>query len=52
MPSTKFQINPNHPNSPTPTLPLEGEGEGGGEFGYLKLEFGAYLGFGICYLGF
>jgi hypothetical protein len=36
----KFQINPNHPNSKQSL------------FGHLKLEFGAYLGFGICDLGF
>jgi hypothetical protein len=40
VPSTKFQINPNHPNSKQNL------------FGNLKLEFGAYFGFGICDLGF
>jgi hypothetical protein len=40
IPSTKFQINSNHPN-PKQNL-----------FGHLKLEFGSYLGFGICDLGF
>jgi len=33
-------INPNHTNSKEDL------------FGYLKLEFGDYLGFGICDLGF
>ena len=40
IPSTKFQINPNYPNSKQIL------------FGHLKLEFGVYLGFGICDLGF
>jgi hypothetical protein len=40
IPSTKFQIISNHPNSEQDI------------FGHLKLEFGAYLGFGICDLGF
>jgi hypothetical protein len=40
IPSTKFQINPKHLN-PKQNL-----------FGHLKLEIGAYLGFGICDLGF
>jgi hypothetical protein len=40
VPSAKFQINPNDPNSKQNL------------FGNLKLEFGAYLGFGICDLGF
>jgi len=38
--STKYQINPNHLNSKQDNL------------GHLKLEFGAYLGFGISDLGF
>ena len=36
----KSQINPNHPNSKQNL------------FGHLKFDFGAYLGFGICNLGF
>jgi hypothetical protein len=40
IPSTKFQINLNYSNSKQNLL------------GHLKLEFGAYLGFGICDLGF
>jgi hypothetical protein len=39
IPSSKFQINSNHANSKD-------------ILGYLKLGFGAYLGFGICHLKF
>jgi hypothetical protein len=42
--STKFKI-PSPHSSPQ-------WGEGKGEGGHLILEFGAYLGFGICNLGF
>jgi hypothetical protein len=37
---TKLETNPNYPNSKQDL------------FGHLKLEFGAYLEFGICDLGF
>jgi hypothetical protein len=37
--------------SPHPS-PQWGEGKDGGRFGYLKLEIGICLGFGICNLGF
>jgi hypothetical protein len=39
IPSTKFQINSNHPNSKR------------NGFGHLKLEFGAYLGFACLPVG-
>jgi hypothetical protein len=46
--STKFQINPNHQNSKPPhPIPLPRGERDGVRGGHEKLEFGAYLGFGI-----